>query len=48
MLGETDAKHAISQMINEMAHILTGRSEIKAKKKTGLESLIGKLKLGKK
>ncbi len=48
MLGETDAKHAIAQMVNEMAHILTGRSEIKARKKSGLESLIGKLKLSKK
>ena len=48
MLGETDAKHAIVQMVNEMAHILTGRSEIKARKKAGLGNLIGKLKLKKK
>jgi pilus assembly protein CpaE len=48
MLGEVDAKHAIVQMINEMAHILTGRSEIKPKKKAGIGSLLGKLTLKKK
>jgi pilus assembly protein CpaE len=48
MLGEMDAKHAIVQMVNEMAHVLTGRSEIKARKKAGLASLLGKLKLKKK
>ena len=48
MLGEMDAKHPIVQMVNEMAHILTGRSEIKVKKKPGLGSLLGKLKLKKK
>jgi pilus assembly protein CpaE len=48
MLGETDAKHAIVQMINEMAHVLTGRSEIKARKKAGLGNLIDRLKLKKK
>lgn len=48
MLGEMDAKHPIVQMVNEMAHVLTGRSEIKVKKKQGLGSLLGKLKLKKK
>ncbi len=48
MLGEMDAKHPIVQMVNEMAHVLTGRSEIKVKKKPGLGSLLGKLKLKKK
>lgn len=48
MLGEMDAKHPIVQMVNEMAHVLTGRSEIKVKKRPGLGSLLGKLKLKKK
>lgn len=48
MLGEMDAKHPIVQMVNEMAHVLTGRSEIKPKKKAGLGNILGKLKLKKK
>ena len=48
MLGEMDAKHPIVHMVNEMAHVLTGRSEIKVKKKPGLGSLLGKFKLKKK
>lgn len=47
MLGEMDAQHAIVKTINEMAHVLTGRSEIKAKKKPGLGDLLGRLKLKK-
>ena len=35
MLGEMDAANAIVQSINEMAHVLTGRSEIKQKPKAG-------------
>ena len=38
MLGEMDAKNPIVGMINEIAHVLTGRSEIKAKKKTARRS----------
>ena len=37
-----------SAMINEIAHVLTGRSEIKTKKKAGLGSLLGKLTRNKK
>jgi len=48
MLGEMDAKHAIVQTIYEMAHVLTGRSEIKTKKKAGLGDILGRLKLKKK
>jgi pilus assembly protein CpaE len=48
MLGEMDAAHAVAQMINEIAHVLTGRAEIKQKKKPGLETLLGRLKLKKK
>ena len=35
-----DSKHAIVQTIGETAHILTGRSEIKVKKKAGLGGLL--------
>lgn len=48
MLGEMDAKSPIVQIINEMSHVLTGRSEIKAKKKIGLGGILGKLKPRKK
>ncbi|WP_435053358.1 AAA family ATPase [Mesorhizobium caraganae] len=48
MLGEMDAKSPVVAMINEIAHVLTGRSEIKAKKKAGLGGLLGKLSRNKK
>jgi len=48
MLGEMDAKSPIVQTIGEISHILTGRSEIKARKKPGLSGLLGKLKPKKK
>lgn len=48
MLGEMDAKSPIVQIINEMSHVLTGRSEIKVKKKAGFGGLLGKLKPRKK
>ncbi len=45
MLGEMDANNPIVQTINELAHMLTGRSEVKSKKKkAGLGDLIGKLR----
>jgi pilus assembly protein CpaE len=43
MLGEMDAQNAIVQTVNEIAHVLTGRSEMKSKKKPGLGSLLDKL-----
>jgi pilus assembly protein CpaE len=43
MLGEMDAAHPVVAIMNEIAHVLTGRSEIKAKKKAGLGGLLGKL-----
>ncbi|MBX3573346.1 MAG: CpaE family protein [Mesorhizobium sp.] len=46
MLGEMDAKNPIVGMINEVAHFVTGRAEIKSKKKPGIEQLLGRLKLG--
>jgi len=47
MLGEMDAKHPTVAAINEIAHVLTGRSEPKAKPKPGLGSILGRLKLTK-
>lgn len=47
MLGEMDAKSQIVAQINEIAHIVTGRSEIKAKKKSGISGLLGKLSVKK-
>jgi len=44
MLGETDPSNATVQSINEIAHILTGRVEVKAKKKSGLTNLLGRLR----
>lgn len=46
MLGEMDAKNPIVGMINEVAHVVTGRAEIKSKKKPSIEQLLGRLKLG--
>jgi len=49
MLGEMDVKNPIVGMINDMAHILTGRGEIKEKKKAaGIEQLLGRFKRTKK
>ena len=48
MLGEMDAKHPVVATLNEIAHILTGRAEIKVKKKAGFNSLLGKLAMKKK
>ncbi|PSM16824.1 CpaE family protein [Nitratireductor sp. StC3] len=44
MLGEMDAQHMIVKSISEIAHVLTGRSEIKTKTKTGLAGMLAKLK----
>ncbi|GAB1580477.1 CpaE family protein [Phyllobacterium phragmitis] len=44
MLGETDPSHAIVQSIIEIAHVLTGRIEVKNKKKSGLTSLFDRLR----
>jgi pilus assembly protein CpaE len=48
MLGEMDAKNPVVASINDIAHVLTGRSEIKARKKAAFGDLLGKLKLKKK
>lgn len=48
MIGEMDAKSPVTQMINEIAHVLTGRSEAKVKKQTGLGGVLARLKSRKK
>lgn len=48
MLGEMDAKSPIVATVTEIAHVLTGRSEIKARKKPGLGGILEKLKRNKK
>lgn len=47
MIGEMDAANPVSLTFNEMAHVLTGRAEVKAQKKSGLQSILGRLKRGK-
>ncbi|MFC5385125.1 AAA family ATPase [Aquamicrobium segne] len=47
MLGEMDAKHPVVATINEIAHVLTGRAEIKTARKAGLGSILGKLRRAK-
>jgi pilus assembly protein CpaE len=48
MLGEMDSKSPIVGIINEIAHVLTGRSEIKSRKKAALGGLFEMLKRNKK
>ncbi|MCV0394740.1 MAG: CpaE family protein [Rhizobiaceae bacterium] len=48
MIGEMDPKHPVVQSISEMAHVLTGRMEMKPRRKRpGISSLLERLKLGK-
>jgi pilus assembly protein CpaE len=47
MLGEMDANHAIVQTINELAHVLTGRAEIKPRKKGAFDEILERLRLKK-
>ncbi len=44
MLAEFDANHAVTKMMSEIAHVVTGRSEVKAKKKQGIQSILAKLR----
>ena len=48
MLGESDAGHATVKIINDIAHVLTGRAEVRVRKKAGLQGILSKLKRGKK
>lgn len=47
MLGEMDAQSPIVATVNQMAHVLTGRAEVKSLKPSGLKGLMGRLKFGK-
>jgi pilus assembly protein CpaE len=47
MIGEMDAASPVAAMFGEMAHVLTGRAEVKAPKKSGLQAILGRLKRGK-
>ena len=44
MLGEIDKQSAIVNTVKEIAHVLTGRTEVRAKRKPGLNELLGRLK----
>lgn len=44
MIGEMDAKSTAAAMFSDIAHVLTGRAEAKARKKAGLDGLLSKLK----
>jgi pilus assembly protein CpaE len=47
MIGEMDSSSAVTTTFNEIAHILTGRAEVKAAKKSALSSMLGRLKKSK-
>lgn len=44
MLGETDPKNPAVAMISEISRIVTGRAELKQKKKGGLDAILSRLK----
>ncbi|MGB3833831.1 MAG: CpaE family protein [Mesorhizobium sp.] len=48
MLGEMDARNPIVATLNEVAHVLTGRAELKTRKKAGLGNILEALRRGKK
>ncbi len=48
MLGEADANHATVKILNDVAHILTGRAEVKSRKQPGLQALLSKFRRSKK
>ena len=47
MLGEMDGNHGVVKTIGEIAHVLTGRSEIRTAKKAGFGDLLGRFRLKK-
>ena len=48
MLGELDAQNTVLQTINEISHILIGRSEAKSKKTSAFGRIFNLLKVRKK
>ncbi len=47
MIGEMDASNPVSAIFNEVAHVLTGRAEVKTAKKSALSGVLGRLKRSK-
>ena len=47
MIGELDAANPVSAIFKDVSHILTGRAEVKAAKKSALSSMLGRLKRSK-
>lgn len=43
MIGESSAKSPVAESISQLAHIVTGRAEVKKRKKGGLAGLMGLL-----
>ncbi|MEM1376591.1 MAG: CpaE family protein [Pseudomonadota bacterium] len=44
MIAETDAAHAVVAMLSDIAHAVTGRGVVSAKPKSGLKSILARLK----
>ena len=44
MIGEADAKNAIAESFDRVAELVTGRTEIKKVKRSGLGAMLGKLR----
>jgi pilus assembly protein CpaE len=47
MIGEMEASNPVSDIFKDISHILTGRAEVKTAKKSGLSSMLGRLKRSK-
>lgn len=45
MLAETEGQHPVVHMLNDIAHVLTGRSEVKVQKKQGMDAIFDRFKL---
>jgi pilus assembly protein CpaE len=44
MIGEMESANPVATTLVELAHVVTGRAEVKAPKKSSLSSILGKLK----
>jgi pilus assembly protein CpaE len=43
MIGEMDSKSPISEILTQVAHVVTGRATVKKPKKSGLGGILGRL-----
>jgi pilus assembly protein CpaE len=43
MISESAAKSPVAESFSQIAHVVTGRAEMKKRKKAGLASLMGML-----